>query len=381
MKRVFQIIACIFCMLTLHAKKQKVALIFGVTGQDGSYLSELLLEKQYVVHGVKRRASSRNTQRVDHLYDHKDFHLHYGDLTDATNVVRLINNIRPDEIYNLGAQSQVHVSFELPEYTAKVDALGVLFILEGVRSAGLENKTKMYQASTSELYGEVQEMPQNEKTPFYPCSPYGVAKQYGFWIGKNYRESYNMFICNGILFNHESPRRGETFVTQKIVRAAVRIKYGLQKELLLGNLEARRDWGHAKDYVRSMWLMLQQDHSDDYVVATGKMRSVREFVEQVFASLDMPITWHGSGINEIGETKDETIVVRIDGRYFRPREVNLLCGDATKAHKKLCWQPKISFDELVKEMVKSEQEKIAKLIKKDCYEVTHNHNAELKYSM
>jgi GDPmannose 4,6-dehydratase len=352
-------------MSTLHAKQQKIALIFGVTGQDGSYLSELLLKKNYIVHGIKRRSSSLNTQRIDHLYDHKNFHLHYGDLTDATNVTRLINFIKPDEIYNLGAQSHVQVSFELPEYTAHVDGIGVLHILEGVRSAGLENKTKIYQASTSELYGEVQTIPQNEQTPFYPCSPYGVAKLYGFWIGKNYRESYKMFICNGILFNHESPQRGETFVTQKIVRAAVRIKYGLQKELFLGNLESLRDWGHAKDYVYAMWLMLQQTFADDYVVATGTMHSVREFVEKVFSYLELPITWQGSEINEVGIIPINTVAIRIDERYFRPREVNLLCGDATKAYTQLEWQPKISFDELVKEMVESEKRKIKQHIKKD----------------
>lgn len=380
MKQLLLVATCLISMFVLHAKNQNIALIFGVTGQDGSYLSELLLEKNYIVHGVKRRSSSLNTKRIDHLYDHNNFHLHYGDLTDATNVTRLINDIRPDEIYNLGAQSQVHVSFELPEYTAKVDGLGVLYILEGVRLAGLENKTKVYQASTSELYGEVQTIPQNEETPFYPCSPYGVAKQYGFWIGKNYRESYNMFICNGILFNHESPRRGETFVTQKIVRAAVRIKYGLQKELLLGNLESLRDWGHAKDYVYAMWLMLQQNKADDYAVATGNMHSVRDFVEKVFNYLEMPVTWQGSEINEIGIINSNSIAIRVDSRYFRPREVNLLCGDATKAYTQLGWQPQITFDELVKEMVESEKRKIKQNIKKDYYECT-NYNSKLEYPL
>lgn len=341
----------------------KIALIIGITGQDGSYLAELLLEKGYIVHGIKRRSSSLNTQRIDHLYDDEryrgKFFLHYGDITDSLNIINIIHKIQPDEIYNLAAQSHVHVSFEIPEYTAEVDALGTLRILEAIRLLGLTKKVRFYQASTSELYGLVQEIPQRETTPFYPRSPYGIAKLYAFWITKNYREAYGMFACNGILFNHESPRRGETFVTQKIVRAATRINFGLQDVLYLGNLDAQRDWGHARDYVYAMWLMLQQDHPDDYVIATGKMHSVREFVEKTFNELGMPIIWQGSSLDECGiNQKTGKIVVRVDARYFRPSEVALLIGDASKAQKILGWQATTSLDELVREMIDTEANNI-----------------------
>lgn len=337
----------------------KTALIIGITGQDGSYLAELLLEKGYIVHGIKRRSSSLNTQRIDHLYDdetyREQFFLHYGDITDSLNITNLIQKIKPDEIYNLSAQSHVQVSFEIPEYTADVDALGTLRVLEAIRLLGLTKKVRFYQASTSELYGLVQEIPQKETTPFYPRSPYGVAKLYGFWITKNYREAYSMFACNGILFNHESPRRGETFVTQKIVRAATRISLGLQDVLYLGNLDTQRDWGHARDYVKAMWLMLQQDYPDDYVIATGKMHSVREFVEKTFNELGMPIIWQGSSLDECGiDQTSGKIVVRVDARYFRPAEVALLIGNASKAQKILGWQAITSFDELVREMIDAE---------------------------
>ncbi len=336
--------------------RHKKALIVGVTGQDGAYLSEFLLAKGYEVHGVKRRASLiGNTARVDHLYANSHFHLHYGDVTDAVNMFHLINGIRPDEIYNLAAQSHVHVSFELPEYTGRVDALGVLHILEAIRSAGLTEKTRFYQASTSELYGLVQEIPQKETTPFYPRSPYAVAKLYGFWITKNYREAYGMFAVNGILFNHESPIRGETFVTRKITRAVAHIKKGLQETLHLGNLDSKRDWGHARDYVEAMWLMLQQDQPEDFVIATGETHSVREFVERAFKEVNINIEWVGSGLQEHGidASTGKTLVV-VDARYFRPAEVDFLLGDPTKAEQKLGWKPHTTFGQLVKEMVESE---------------------------
>lgn len=329
----------------------KKALIFGVTGQDGSYLSEILLEKGYVVHGVKRRSSSYNTSRIDHIFNNKNFKLHYGDVTDSLNVTSLIQQIKPDEIYNLSAQSHVMVSFEIPEYTGNVDALGTLRILESIRLLGMEKKVKFYQASTSELYGLVQEVPQTEKTPFYPRSPYGVAKLYGFWILKNYREAYNIFACNGILFNHESPRRGETFVTQKIVMGLNAIKSKKSDCLYLGNLNSLRDWGHARDYCEAMYLMLQQDKPDDYVIATGKQYSVREFVEACSPYFKMDIKWSGEGINEIGiDANSGKTVIRVDEKYFRPSEVETLLGDSTKARSILGWNPKYDFYNLVEEM-------------------------------
>ena len=327
----------------------KVALITGITGQDGSYLAELLLEKGYEVHGIVRRASLINTHRIDHIYD--KIHLHYGDLTDSTNLVRIVQLVKPDEIYNLGAQSHVKVSFEIPEYTGQVDALGTLRILEAVRLLGMENRVRIYQASTSELYGLVQETPQRETTPFYPRSPYGCAKIYGYWITKNYRESYGMYACTGILFNHESPRRGETFVTRKITRALSRISTGEQSILELGNLNAKRDWGHARDFVEAMWLMLQQDHPEDFVIATGVQYSVREFVEQAAPYFGMKIVWEGEGLDEIGIDKNTgKTVVRVNPKYFRPAEVETLLGDASKAKEKLGWEPKTSFKQLVEEM-------------------------------
>ncbi|MBQ2831605.1 GDP-mannose 4,6-dehydratase [Methanobrevibacter sp.] len=343
----------------------KKALITGITGQDGSYLAEFLLNKNYEVHGILRRSSSFNTGRIEHLYMedlvedmHKarNFHLHYGDITDSTNVISLIQEIRPDEIYNLAAQSHVKVSFETPEYTAQVDAVGTLRILEAVRLLSLENKTKIYQASTSELYGLVQEIPQNENTPFYPRSPYGVAKLYGFWITKNYREAYDIFASNGILFNHESPRRGETFVTRKITLAVARIKLGKQKKLYLGNLNAKRDWGHAKDYVECMWLILQNDNPDDFVIATGEMHTVREFCELAFKEVGINIRWEGEGIDEKGiDVETGNVLVEVDPKYFRPAEVDQLLGDPTKAMEILGWNPtQTSFETLVKEMVKSD---------------------------
>lgn len=357
-KGCYYLLLFIVCM-SIHAKK---ALIIGVTGQDGSYLAELLLEKGYEVHGIKRRSSLlNNTERVDHLFRDKHryadchFHLHYGDITDALNVINLIATIVPDEIYNLAAQSHVAVSFELPEYTAEVDALGTLRVLEAIHILGLTKTTRFYQASTSELYGLVQEIPQTELTPFYPRSPYGVAKLYGYWITKNYREAYGMFACNGILFNHESPRRGETFVTRKITRAAARIAAGMQDVLYLGNLNALRDWGHAKDYVQAMWLMLQQDVPDDFVIATGHMHSVREFVQLAFAHVNVEIVWEGQGVDEVGKDKQTgTVLVRIDKQYLRPAEVDLLVGDARKAKNKLGWQPQITFEQLVSEMMEYE---------------------------
>ncbi len=338
----------------------KKALITGITGQDGAYLAEFLMKKGYEVHGIKRRSSSFNTARVDHLY--KDphepdvqFFMHYGDLTDATNLIRIIQDIQPDEIYNLAAQSHVKVSFETPEYTANADALGTLRLLEAIRMLGLEEKTKFYQASTSEIFGKVQEIPQTEKTPFYPRSPYGVAKLYAYWITVNYREAYNMFACNGILFNHESPIRGETFVTRKITRAVARIKLGMQDKLFLGNLDASRDWGYAGDYVKAMWLMLQQDEPDDYIIATGESHTVREFTEKAFKEVGIGIEWKGEGIEEVGvDDKNGRVIVEIDPRYFRPTEVDYLQGDASKAREKLGWEPEITFDELVSMMVKED---------------------------
>ncbi len=335
----------------------KKALITGVTGQDGAYLAELLLKKGYEVHGIKRRSSSFNTARVDHLY--RDLHeadvrfkMHYGDLTDATNLIRIIQEVQPDEIYNLAAQSHVQVSFETPEYTANSDALGTLRLLEAIRILGLEKKSRFYQASTSEMFGLVQETPQRETTPFYPRSPYGAAKVYAYWITVNYREAYGMFSCNGILFNHESPLRGETFVTRKITRAVARIKLGFQDKIYLGNLDAKRDWGHAADYVKAMWLMLQQDQPEDFVIATGQTRTVREFVENAFAEIGVEIAWRGSGVDEIGYDKaDGTTRVEIDSRYFRPTEVELLLGDPTKAKEILGWEAETSFADMVRSMV------------------------------
>ena len=340
--------------------KRKVALITGVTGQDGAYLSELLLKKNYEVHGIKRRASSFNTSRIDHLYQDKhkenvNFFLHYGDLTDATNLIRIIQEVQPDEVYNLGAQSHVKVSFEIPEYTANSDALGTLRILEAIRILKLEKKIKFYQASTSELYGKSQEVPQNEKTPFYPRSPYGVAKLYAFWIVKNYREAYGMFACNGILFNHESPIRGETFVTRKITRAAVKIKLGVQKKLYLGNLDAKRDWGHAKDYVDGMWRMLQHENAEDFVLATGKTNTIREFCNLSFQELGIKINWKGKGENEVGlDASTGKEIILIDSNYYRPTEVDLLVGDASKAKKLLDWEPQNNLNSLIKEMINSD---------------------------
>ena len=333
----------------------KKALITGITGQDGSYLAEFLLSKGYEVHGIKRRTSLINTDRIDHLYQDphetkRKFILHHGDLTDATSLIRIIQEVQPDEIYNLAAQSHVAVSFEEPEYTANSDALGTLRILEAIRILKLEKKTRFYQASTSELYGSVQQSPQNENTPFYPRSPYGVAKLYAYWMTVNYREGYNMFACNGILFNHESPVRGETFVTRKITRALTRINQGIQQNLYLGNLDAKRDWGHAKDYVEAQWLILQQEIPEDFVIATGKQYSVRDFVNEVSKNLDMKIEWKGKGLKEVGCFNGKEII-KIDPRYFRPTEVETLLGDASKAKEKLNWLPKISFEQLAKEMV------------------------------
>jgi GDPmannose 4,6-dehydratase len=334
----------------------KKALITGVTGQDGSYLAELLLSKGYEVHGVKRRSSLFNTDRIDHLYQDphdsgRRFVLHYGDMTDTSSLVRVIQRVQPDEIYNLAAQSHVAVSFEEPEYTANADALGTLRVLEAVRILGLIGKTRFYQASTSELYGKVQESPQTERTPFYPRSPYGVAKLYAYWITVNYREAYGLYACNGVLFNHESPVRGETFVTRKITRGLARIKVGLQKTLFLGNLDARRDWGHARDYAEMQWLMLQQEKAEDYVIATGEQHSVREFVQAAANKIEMHITWDGNGVSERGYDAAGKCVVEIDPRYFRPTEVDTLLGDASKAREKLGWKPSTSFDQLVTEMV------------------------------
>jgi GDPmannose 4,6-dehydratase len=327
----------------------KVALITGITGQDGSYLAELLLEKGYEVHGIIRRSSLINTHRIDHIFE--DINLHYGDLTDSTNIVRVIQKVQPDEIYNLGAQSHVKVSFEMPEYTADVDAVGTLRVLEAVRLLGMEDRVRIYQASTSELYGLVQETPQKETTPFYPRSPYGVAKLYGYWIVKNYRESYGLHASSGILFNHESPRRGETFVTRKITRALSKISAGLQDCLYLGNLNAKRDWGHAKDFVEAMWLMLQQDEPEDFVIATGVQYSVKDFVEEAAPYFGMKIVWMGEGLNEFGyDLNTKKTVIQVNPKYFRPAEVETLLGDASKAKEKLGWEPKTSFKQLVEDM-------------------------------
>ena len=354
----------------------KVALITGITGQDGSYLAEFLLEKGYTVHGIKRRASSFNTARVDHIYqdphiDNARFKLHYGDLSDSSNLTRIIQETQPDEIYNLGAQSHVAVSFESPEYTADVDAMGTLRMLEAIRILGLEKKTRFYQASTSELYGLVQETPQKETTPFYPRSPYAVAKLYAYWITVNYREAYGMYACNGILFNHESPRRGETFVTRKITRGLANINRGLEDCLYMGNIDALRDWGHAKDYVRMQWMMLQQDKPDDFVVATGIQYSVRQFIEWTAAELGMPLRWEGQGVNEVGYWNGKPIV-KIDPRYFRPTEVETLLGDPSKAKQKLGWVPEITAQEMCREMVMSDlaQAKQQFLLKQHGHHVT-----------
>lgn len=340
----------------------KKALITGITGQDGSYLAELLLEKGYTVHGIIRRSSSFNTARIDHLFNSElhdnRFFLHHGDVTDASNINRLLEKIQPDEIYNLAAQSHVKVSFEVPEYTAQVDAVGTLRFIDAIRETGL--KTKFYQASTSELFGKVQEVPQSEKTPFYPRSPYGVAKLYGYWIIVNYREAYGIYACNGILFNHESPRRGETFVTRKITLAAARIKLGLQKKLLLGNLHSKRDWGFAPEYCEGMWRILQQNQPDDFVLATGETHTVQEFTQEVFAELNMPLEWRGSGENEEGIDKNGNVVIGVDPKYYRPTEVELLIGNPAKAKEKLGWQAKTTFKELAHLMAKADFEKVKK---------------------
>jgi GDPmannose 4,6-dehydratase len=347
----------------------KTALITGITGQDGAYLAEFLLDKGYIVHGIKRRSSLFNTQRVDHLYHdihekNLKFFMHYGDMTDSSNLINIIQMVQPDEIYNLAAQSHVQVSFEMPEYTADADAVGVLRILEAIKSLGMQKKTRFYQASTSELFGMVQETPQKETTPFYPRSPYAVAKLYGYWITVNYREAYDMFACNGILFNHESPLRGETFVTRKITRAAARISLGLQDKLYLGNLDSKRDWGHAKDYVEGMWLILQHDKPEDFVLATGETHTVKEFVDLAFKETGIDISWKGHGVDEKGtDTKTGEVIVEVDPRYFRPTEVDMLLGDPAKAKEKLGWKPKISFKELVSDMVVSDIEEA----KRDCH--------------
>ncbi len=356
----------------------KIALITGVTGQDGAYLSEFLLKKGYIVHGIKRRSSLFNTDRIDHLYqdphvDHRNFFLHYGDLTDSSNLLRIIQEVQPDEIYNLGAMSHVQVSFEMPEYTANVDGLGALRLLESIRALGLEKKTKIYQASTSELYGKVQEVPQTENTPFYPRSPYAVAKMYAYWATVNYREAYDIFACNGILFNHESPIRGETFVTRKITRATSRIALGLQEKMYLGNLDAKRDWGHAKDYVKMMWMILQADEAEDWVIATGTTTPVRDFVKMAFNHIGVTLEFSGEGVNEKGiviasenpkyPVKIGQEVVAVDEKYFRPTEVDLLIGDASKAYEKLGWKPEYELQDLVNDMMKSD----INLMKKDSY--------------
>lgn len=352
----------------------KKALITGITGQDGAYLAELLLKKGYIVHGVKRRSSSFNTDRIDHLYqdphvDNAKFVLHYGDLTDSTNLIRIIQQVQPDEIYNLAAMSHVAVSFETPEYTANADGIGTLRILEAIRILGLEKKTKFYQASTSELYGLVQEVPQKETTPFYPRSPYAVAKMYAYWITVNYREAYGIYACNGILFNHESPIRGETFVTRKITRALARIKLGLQECLYLGNMDSLRDWGHARDYVEMQWLMLQQEQPEDFVIATGVQYSVRQFVDAAASELGIQFTWKGQGVEETGTDQHGKVIVKVDPRYFRPTEVETLLGDPTKAREKLGWTPKITFQELVSEMVREDLKSAERdeLVKKHGY--------------
>ncbi|MBA2964822.1 MULTISPECIES: GDP-mannose 4,6-dehydratase [Ramlibacter] len=368
--------------------KKKVALITGITGQDGSYLAEFLLEKGYIVHGIKRRASLFNTSRVDHIYqdphvDHPDFVLHYGDLSDSTNLIRIVQQTQPDEIYNLGAQSHVAVSFESPEYTADIDGLGTLRLLEAIRILGLEKKTRFYQASTSELYGLVQEIPQKETTPFYPRSPYAVAKMYAYWITVNYREAYGMYACNGILFNHESPRRGETFVTRKVTRGLANISQGLDECLYMGNIDSLRDWGHAKDYVRMQWLMLQQDKPEDFVIATGVQVSVREFILRSARRLGIELKFEGQGVEEVGivasvkgsqapGVKRGDVIVRIDPRYYRPAEVDTLLGDPTKAKQKLGWVPEISLDALIDEMVASDSDEAKRhaLLKQHGFKVT-----------
>jgi GDPmannose 4,6-dehydratase len=365
----------------LEDELSKTALITGITGQDGAYLAEFLLAKGYSVHGVKRRASSFNTDRIDHLYQdpHEKnvrFELHYGDLTDSTNLIRIIQEVQPDEIYNLAAQSHVAVSFETPEYTANSDALGTLRVLEAIRILGLEKKTRFYQASTSEMFGKVQEVPQRETTPFYPRSPYGAAKVYAYWITVNYREAYGLYACNGILFNHESPLRGETFVSRKITRALTRISVGLQETLHLGNLDSRRDWGHARDYVRAQWMMLQQQTPEDFVIATGKQHSVRDFVAAAGACLGMRIEWKGSGVDEEGiDKKTGRTLVRVDPRYFRPTEVETLLGDPTKAKQKLGWAAEVTFDQLVTEMVAADLDAAKRdaMISKEGYKI-YNHN-------
>ena len=354
----------------------KKALITGVTGQDGAYLAEFLLAKGYEVHGIKRRSSLFNTARIDKLYEDphlpsRQFILHYGDMTDSSSLIHIVQKVQPDEIYNLAAQSHVQVSFEEPEYTANSDALGVLRLLEAIRILGLEKKTKFYQASTSELFGLVRETPQKETTPFYPRSPYGVAKLYGYWIVVNYREAYGMFACNGILFNHESPMRGETFVTRKITRGLARIKVGLQDELYLGNLDAKRDWGHARDYIEMQWLMLQQEKPQDYVIATGEQYSVRDFVQRCAKLLDLDLTWQGTGVDEKAVDKSGKVVVAVDPRYFRPAEVETLLGDASKARRELGWVPRISFEELVREMVESD----LNAAQRDALVLRHGYNA------
>ena len=367
----------------------KIALITGVTGQDGSYLAELLLDKGYEVHGIKRRASSFNTERIDHIYkdphvDNAKFHLHYGDLTDSSNLIRILQQVQPDEVYNLGAQSHVAVSFESPEYTADTDAMGTLRLLEAIRILGLEKKTKFYQASTSELYGQVQEVPQSETTPFYPRSPYAVAKMYAYWIVVNYREAYGMFACNGILFNHESPRRGETFVTRKITRGLCNISQGLESCLYLGNMDALRDWGHAKDYVRMQWMMLQQDVADDFVIATGKQISVREFVRLSALELGIELEFTGAGLDEVATVKSMSgeslpgvslgdVLVRVDPRYFRPTEVETLLGDPSKAKKELGWVPEISVEEMCAEMVANDLD----LAKRHALLKAHGHDVSI----
>jgi GDPmannose 4,6-dehydratase len=361
--------------------KRKTALITGITGQDGAYLAEFLLKKGYEVHGVKRRSSLFNTDRIDHLYHdphEKDvkLKLHYGDLTDSTNLIRIIQEVQPEEIYNLAAQSHVKVSFETPEYTANADALGTLRILEAIRILGLTKKSKFYQASTSELYGLVQETPQKETTPFYPRSPYACAKLYSYWITVNYREAYGIFGCNGILFNHESPLRGETFVTRKITRAVARIKLGLQEKIYLGNLNSKRDWGHARDYIEAQWMILQQDKPDDYVIATGEQHSVREFVQAAFREVGMEIRWEGEGVAEKGLDKNTgKTIVEVDSRYFRPTEVETLLGDPSKANTKLGWKPKVTFPELVSEMVREDLKEAEKdqLCKKEGFTVMNHH--------
>ena len=345
---------------------KKVAFITGITGQDGAYLADLLLKKDYIVHGLKRRSSSFNTGRIDHLYqdphvNKRNFILHHGDLTDSTNLIRIIQEVQPDEIYNLAAQSHVQVSFETPEYTANADGLGTLRILEAIRILNMVEKTKFYQASTSELYGMVQEVPQNENTPFYPRSPYAVAKLYGYWITINYREAYNLYACNGILFNHESPVRGETFVTRKITRAAARISMGTQERVYLGNLDAKRDWGHARDFVEGMWRILQQEKPEDFVLATGVTTTIREFTERAFAEIGITLEWSGSGVDETGrDVKNGNILVSVDPAYFRPTEVDLLIGDASKAREKLGWEPTCDLQQMIEEMIKSDLEEAHK---------------------